>query len=163
MLITIVILAVLLAITFAAGFFFGTQLLKKFQIINRFILANKILVTNYWHPGIEKMGTDPGMRNIVIRSPNKKPFTVMVGCVVRIPKIVAWLFRLDVVGADPFGYVQSNDEGVAVISTYCGYSQVLFWFLGSSELVATSTDEDQELDATVVFPPHLYQLFGFYA
>lgn len=138
--------------------FFAREYLKKFGYMRDFIkYSNQKVVWVY--SGLKGKGGKRGMRNIVLRG--SKPFCVLVG------------FKLDIKairfsGFDYYGFVRSNEEGVAVISTFMGKGEVEFQFfvntdLGVNPVQATSTDEDQLLKPDATYPPHFYQKwFGFY-
>ena len=135
-------------------FFLGKEHLKKFHYNNLFYKNSNLLLT--WK---HESGKDfkPGMYNIVLRG--QKPFKALIGFQLRF----RW-FKYE--GYDHYGSVQSNESGVAVISTYLGKNACDFNFVINSDLtlnqvVATSTEEDQKLSPHVTHPPHWFQRLGF--
>jgi hypothetical protein len=160
---TLIVVAVCLVVVgWGLAWFFGTELQKKFAFMGRFVNGTQALVT-YKYPGAAAMGISKGMRNLVLRSSDGKPFRTLV----------AFKFEFAVIGqlgsVDPYGFVASNKDGVAVVSTYLGKGSVDFTFLvikddGSTTAVTvSSTDEDQRLLADVAYPPHWIQKHGFWA
>lgn len=147
------------ALLLPLAWFFGTELLKKFNFMRQFIENTDHLVTYKW-PGCFDIDIDrsPGMGNIVIRA--NQPFVALVGFRLSIPLI-------GYTGFDHFGFVASDQCGMAIFSTYLGRSPVDFQFLLSvdvseSEAKPRSSRDDQRLIPTATFPPHWYQRIGFY-
>lgn len=143
----------ILVILFATTtIFLAKEIFKKFSFMKQFIESSNQLV-EWQYDGSFK----PGMQNIVIRG--EKPFAVLIG------------FELKIFGSlgfDYYGYVQSNEAGIAVISTYLGRTKTRFQFfvncdLNQHQIHASSTDEDQALIPQAVYPPHWWQRLGFYS
>lgn len=149
-------LFIVLTVVFAsvAGFL-GSEFLKKFRFMRDFISNSNQMVV--WHyRGLE--GRKPGMRNIVLRG--SKPFCALVGFKLDIP-------ILGYSGFDYYGFVRSDDQGIAVISTYLGKGECEFQFfvntdLDHSPVSATSSEDDQRLQPHSTYPPHWYQRLSFY-
>ncbi len=138
-----------------AAIILGSELLKKFAFMRDFIgNSNQMVVWRY--EGLE--GREPGMHNVVLRG--QTPFCALVG------------FKLDIpilghTGFDYYGFVQSDEHGVAVISTYLGKGRCEFRFFVNTDLAqnpvtATSNESDQQLQPYSSYPPHWYQRLGFY-
>lgn len=134
--------------------FLGKEHLKKFHYNHIFYKDSNLLLT--WE---HKGGKDfkPGMYNIVLRG--QKPFNAKIGFQLRF----RW-FNYE--GYDHYGFVQSDEKGVAVISTYLGQNACEFKFvinadLSLNKIVASSTKEDQYLVPHVKYPPHWFQRLGF--
>jgi len=142
------------AIVFALiAIFLGKELLKKFGFMRDFVNNSNQEVT--WNYG----GDDkPGMYNIVLRG--EKPFCALVGFTLKIP-------FLGYEGFDYYGFVQSDQNGVAVISTYLGKGECEFRFFLNTDLevdpvAVSSSDDDQELNPDSTYPPHWWQQLSFY-
>ena len=134
--------------------FFGKELLKKFQILRRFTHAAKDHVVTFNWVGASQARRKPGMHNIVLRSScTGQPFSVLVGF-----ELVLRSFR----GLDPYGFAQSDERCVVVLSTYLGRGACTFVFLASREagdIVASSTPEDQLMGPGARYEPHKFQTF----
>ncbi|MFH1947500.1 MAG: hypothetical protein ABIJ23_05100 [Candidatus Magasanikbacteria bacterium] len=147
-------LIVVVVITSSIAIFLGREMLKKFGYMHSFVQSSNQLIT-WSYSG----GRKSGMYNIVLRGP--KNFSALVGFNLKIPV-------LGYSGYDYYGQVDSNQNGVAVISTYLGKGATEFQFLVSRDLehcsieVASGLFIDQELTPDVVYPPHWYQKLGFY-
>lgn len=158
MLVLAIVLGVLVAFFAPVAIFLGTEFLKKFRFMEGFV-ANSQQMTFLLYKGTKaEQNKKPGMRNIVLRG--SKPFCALVGFQLEIP-------LLKYSGFDYYGFVQSDEHGVAVISTYMGKGPCLFLFLVNMDLSyntieATSHDLDQNLKPNVTYPPHWYQRIGFY-
>lgn len=140
---------------FSLSLFFGLELLKKFEFMNEFIMNSNQVVTWHYAGSVGKKGQ---MGNIVLRG--KRKFCALVG------------FRLDIPiikysGYDHFNVVQSDENGVAVISGWLGKSSFELQFLinteaSSAPIVVTSTEEDQKLLPQIICKPHWWQRLGYY-
>lgn len=144
------------AVSLALAFFLGHEMLKKFRFMQGFLEHSNQMVT-WVYPGGAKSVAAPGMYNVVLRG--QKPFCALVGFTLKIGGYQ---------GFDYYGCVQSDDYGVAVVSTYLGRGSVEFRFFVNSNLdsnlvVASSTAGDQRLMPHVAYPPHWYQRLGFYS
>jgi hypothetical protein len=132
--------------------FLGKEMMKKFGFFQSFIeSSNQLICLAY--DGHKK----PGMHNIVLRG--DRPFSVLVGFNLSIPLIGQ--------GFDYYGYVQSDAEGVAIVSTYMGKGAVEFMFyvnydLDSNSISVSSTGEDQCLKPQAIYKPHWWQKLGFW-
>ena len=137
--------------------FLVKEMLKKFGFMKQFVENSNMLVSwKYQH--LDLGSQKPGMRNIVLRG--QKPFSVLVG------------FRLDIPvlghsGFDYYGFVSSNQDGVAVFSTYLGKGDCDFQFFVNTDLeenpiTVTSTVADQDLVPYATYPPHWWQKLGFF-
>lgn len=140
------------------SWFLGTEMLKKFGFMGRFVRKADQIVISWYYAG-KKTGRKPGMYNIVLRG--KQSFSTLIGFKLEIPFSKGEKF-------DCYGEVTSDEHGVAVISTYLGNGAVEFQFVVSGELrhnsiEVTSTDADQRLEPHVKYPPHWYQRIGFYS
>ena len=149
-------LFIVLTVVFASvAIFLGSEFLKKFGFMRDFISNSNQMVV--WHyRGAEDRKSD--IRNIVLRG--SKPFCVLVGFKLDIP-------ILGYSGFDYYGFVRSDDQGVAVISTYLGKGECEFQFFVNTDVnhhpvTASSGEDDQQLQPHSVYPPHWYQRFGFY-
>lgn len=149
-------LFIVLTVVFAQiAIFLGFEFLKKFGFMRDFIKhSNQMVVWHYYGLG----GRKPGMRNIVLRA--QKPFCALVGFKLDIP-------ALGYTGFDYYGFVRSDANGVAVISTYMGGGACEFQFFVNMDLdvnpvTVTSDEDDQQFKAHSTYPPHWYQRFGFY-
>ncbi|PIR74345.1 MAG: hypothetical protein COU35_02750 [Candidatus Magasanikbacteria bacterium CG10_big_fil_rev_8_21_14_0_10_47_10] len=139
-----IILAVLLAVAMAFAAFLLKEMFKKFDFMAEFLRSSALMV-HYRHDGEVR-----GMQNIVLRG--NEPFCVLVGFKMVLPV-------LGNVGFDYFGFVRSNDDGVAVICTYLGSGSCDFIFVADCDvdinpITASSTTEDQQLQPDVRYPPH---------
>lgn len=152
-LITVLSITTLVSLSLAA--FFVKELLKKFGHMGKFIQAsNQMVVWNYNNPTKKPRG----MRNIVLRSTKGKYFTVLLG------------FELNILGRsvfDYYGVVHSDAQGVATFSTYLGRGNARFMFfvnsdLGFNPIKVSSTETDQDLIPSEVYPPHFFQRLGFF-
>jgi len=146
---------ILFVMFFTVSLFLGKEMLKKFRFMWNFVKNSSQMVI--WHH-LGGKNFKPGMFNIVLRG--EKPFAVLVGFHLTIP-------LLKYKGFDYYGFVQSDENGVAVISTYLGKGACEFQFFVNTDLtsnlvVVTSNDEDQRLSPNVFYPPHWYQRLGFY-
>lgn len=147
-------LFIILTIAFAStSLFLGYELLKKFTFMRDFVEgSNQMVIWDY------SGNRNPGMHNIVLRG--SKPFCALVGFKLQIP-----LFKWS--GYDYYGFVRSNEDGVAVIATYLGKGTCTFQFFANTNLqynqiTATSTEAEQQYQPDVRYPPHWYQRLGFY-
>jgi hypothetical protein len=144
---------------------FKTNLLperKKFRFIGGLVNGTPAMVM-YRFPGAKKMRMTPGMYNIVLRSAEGKPFRALV----------AMKFEFPLIGqagsVDPYGFVKSSPNGVAVVATWLGNGSCDFVFVinkkdGSTTHVVASCDAtDQDLRPNVTYPPHWFQRLGFWA
>ncbi|MFB6181727.1 MAG: hypothetical protein ABEJ24_02410 [Candidatus Magasanikbacteria bacterium] len=127
--------------------FLAAEHIDKFDIMNRFT-KNSYQVVKYKTEGAMKEGFEPGMRNIVIRADEK--FSAMIG------------FRLWGL-FDHYGYVESDENGRAVVSTYMGHRETEFLIFVSRDkrycgVTAVSREEDQDLECDERCPPHWYQI-----
>lgn len=149
----LIVVGVFAALFSGIAVFLGTEFLKKFLFMRDFIRnTNQLVAWSY------KGDRERGMYNIVLRG--QKPFCALVG------------FRLEIsilgyVGYDYYGFVCSNKNGVAVISTYLGKGDCDFQFLVTTDLddnpiSVSSSPVDQGLTPHEVYRPHWYQRIGFY-
>ncbi|MFZ2979258.1 MAG: hypothetical protein WA057_06345 [Candidatus Magasanikiibacteriota bacterium] len=150
-----ILLALLVVLFASTSWFLASEMMKKFNFFNQFAESSHHLV-EFSYGGQET----PGMRNIVLRSEDGRPFTTLVGFYLEVPKIGA--------GFDYYGYVESGSDGVAVVSTYIGRDLVTFQFFVNRDVQikpvkVSSTDADQKFNPNVVFPPHWWQRLGFYS
>ncbi len=147
---------VLTFVFFFIAVFLGSQHLKKFYHMQDFIESSNSLVS-WYYPG-PKTGKG-GMRNIVLHG--KEPFSILVGFRLEIP-------LLGFSGFDHVGFASSNSNGLIVISQYLGRRPYWCQYMANTDLcnnpvTVTSTEEDQRLIPTNVYPPHWYQKhLGFY-
>lgn len=152
-----------LALIATAGvLFLGRELLLKFRYFGQFAEGTKAEVI-YHFPGAQKADIAKGMRNIVLESQDGKPFRALI----------AFRFELPIVGEkgsiDPYGFVHSHDDGMAIISTYMGNGGAEFVFVvihpdgSAADVVATSTENDQLLVPDVVYPPHWFQTLSIWS
>jgi hypothetical protein len=158
----LIVVAVIALIGWFLAYFFGRELQKKFAPMGQFVNGTQALVT-YKYPGAVAMNISKGMRNIILCSRDGKPFRVLV----------AFKFEFPVIGrlgsVDPYGFVASNKNGVAVICTYFGKGAVDFTFLvikedgSAADVDVSSTEEDQPRQPDAVYPPHWVQKHGFWA
>lgn len=144
---------ILAIIFFAIAVFLGKELLKKFVFMRDFIQSSNQMVA--WKYLGDRRSW---MYNIVLRG--KTPFCALVG------------FRLNILifkysGFDHYGFIKSNENNVAVISTYLSKSECEFQFLINTDIainpiVATSSEEDQLIEADSKYPSHWWQRVGFF-
>lgn len=147
------ILSVLVIALFLATVFLGKELLKKFVFTRDFARSSNQLVM--WKYLADRK---PGMYNIVLRG--KTPFCVLVGFHLHI-RIFGYS------GFDHYGFVRSNEKGIAIISTYLGKSSCEFQFLVNTDIetnpiVATSDEKDQKFEPDFKSAPHWYQRLGIF-
>lgn len=155
----IIALIVLLGMGWGLAIFFGTELQKKFGFMGRFAKDTRAMVV-YPYAGAERMGIPTGMRNVVLKSADRKPFRALI----------ALKFELPIIGkvgsVDPYGFVRSDQGGVAVMSTYLGRGSADFVFIAihddgsAASISVSSTNDDQSLTPDVTYPPHWFQTFG---
>ena len=149
----LILISILVVIFFTATVFLSKEFLKKFGFMRNFIKnSNHIVVWRY--TGNKK----PGMHNIVLRG--KTPFCALIGFELGIP-------MLKYSGFDYFGFVKSDKNNVAVISTYLGKNACEFQFfvntnIGNNPIAITSDEKDQLLQPNSISKPHWYQRIGFY-
>lgn len=150
----LVLILILAVIFISISFFLGREFLRKFSHMQDFIQhSNQIVAWKY--EGDRK----PGMYNIVLRG--EKQFCALVGFELNIPV-------LKYSGFDYYGFAQSDENNVAVISTYLGKATREFQFfinmdINTNLIIATSSEDDQLLQPHLKFTPHWYQRFGFFA
>ncbi len=150
-----IVLIILFFIFLLVSIFLGKEFLKKFKFMQKFVQNSNQLIE--WKYQGSNNG-EKGMRNIVLRG--NKPFSVLVGFKLGIP-------LLKYSGFDYYGYVRSNDNNIAIFSTYMGQNPSIFQLLISTNLkdnpiTVSSTDDDQQLSPQVLFKPHWFQKMGFY-
>jgi len=150
------VLFIVMTVVFASiAIFLGSEFLKKFGFMRDFIKdSNQMVVWYYQGPEDRK----PGMYNIVLRG--SKPFCALVGFKLNIPV-------LGYSGFDYYGFVRSDNHGVAVVSNYLGRGKCEFQFFVNTDLdinpiTATASEDDQQLKPNSTYPPHWYQRLGFY-
>lgn len=151
-------LFVVAVVFFATTTFLVMEFKKKFLFMQNF-LANSPLKVTYQHRG--NRFTRPSMKNIVLRSQAGQPFVVLVGFTLRIPII-------GFEGFDYYGQTVSNENGVAVISTFVGRGDVEFVFVVNrnnedGDITASLELSDQFLTPQVIYPPHWWQKLGFFS
>ncbi len=152
--VSIIILDVLCVLFATSAIFLGLEFKKKFGFMANFARnSNQLLIWKSW--GSKK----PGMHNIILRG--NRPFCALVGFQLNVP-----MFGMS--GFDYYGFVKSNDQGVAVISTYIGKGECEFLFFVNTDLnhnsvVASSTERDQLHTPDVTYPPHWWQRLGIFA
>ncbi len=134
---------------------------KKFGFMQSF-LAHSSSQVRYQHRGDIFAG--PGMRKIALRSQTGRPFAALVGFTLKIPII-------GFEGFDYYGMVQSDRNGVAVISTFIGRGDVEFVFVvnrdnSDGDITASLASLElagQFLIPQVTYPPHWWQRLGFFS
>lgn len=149
-----IIITLIAALSLLVASFLVREFLSKFSFMCKFVQSSNQTVS--WK--YERKSRNPGMYNIVLRG--KRPFCALVGFRLDIP-----LLRYS--GYDYYGFVRSNKNDVAVISTFMGRGERTFQFLVNADLndspiTATSTEEDQSLVPTFVRTPHIHQRLGLY-
>lgn len=152
MLIAVIVLSCTTVFFFLFALFCGTELLKKFTYMRKFVDRSGQLLT---YSLKEDRSRDRKMRTIVFQAEGPQPFTILVGF--RFPYGERW---------DWYGYVEAKD-GRAAISTFIGKGGCEFQFLiggaHPNQIVVFMADEgaDQAIDAT--YPPHFFQRLGMFA
>jgi hypothetical protein len=147
-------ISILALIFFAISSFLGREFLNKLGHLRDFTHhSNQMVVWRY------EGDRRPGMYNIVLRG--EKQFCTLIGFKLNIP-----IFKYS--GFDYYGFAKSNENNVAVISTYLGRASREFQFfinmdIDNNFITATSSEEDQLLQPHLKFSPHWYQRFGFFA
>lgn len=147
--------AVLTLVFGSIVYFLTMEFVKKFRVMADFIKDSDQLV-RWRYFGAKQEYRKPGMRNVVLRG--SRPFKALIG------------FKLGIFGKwgyDYYGMVRSDEQGVAVISTYLGKGPCTFQFLldRSVELCPTMVSScgcDQQLQPDVTYPPHWWQRLGFW-
>lgn len=139
--------------------FFGYEFRKKFLFMDKFAKFSGMEVSWYWSG---TGGERPRMANIVLKSETKKPFIALVGFTLHVPIPV-----IGGKGFDYYGIVESDGDGVAVVSTWFGRKAVLFRFLVNCDpsvnrVIAFAGNGADRLKPHVVYPPKPYQRIGFY-
>ncbi len=152
---TLIAIFVLLAIFIAISIFLVKEMLKKFGFMRKFVKSSHLLEDFHYY-GLSKNGkVKPGMRIIVLKSKDEKKFSVLIG------------FKLKIfgkVGFDYYGYVESNNLGMVVISTYLGKSPVDFQFFKNNDVdVKVCISNNTNLIPQVTYPPHFWQRLGIFA
>lgn len=134
------------------------ELKKKFGFMQSFLNSSHLKVV-YQHNG--NRFTRPSMKNIVLRSQAGRPFVALIGFTLRIPII-------GFEGFDYYGQVMSDENGVAVVSTFVGRGDVEFVFVVNrdnedGDITASLELSDQFLTPQVTYPPHWWQRLGFFS
>lgn len=149
----LILISILAVIFFIIAIFLGKEFLKKFGFMQNFIKNSDQMVV-WKYIGDKK----PGMCNIVLRG--KMPFCALIGFELGIP-------MLKYSGFDYYGFVKSDKNSVAVISTYLGKNACEFQFflntnITNNPITITSDEKDQLLQPNSKSKPHYYQRIGFY-
>ncbi|OHA70325.1 MAG: hypothetical protein A3H01_00220 [Candidatus Wildermuthbacteria bacterium RIFCSPLOWO2_12_FULL_40_9] len=140
---------ILSVIFFWLCFFLANELRKKFYFLDKWLVTMESgMVHTYQYEG----SCSRGMGNIVIRSDDGQPFSVLVCIRFYILPGIYW-------GIDPYSMVISSAKGVVITNTYLGCNPVTFTYVANRKvgLTITSNAEDQSLVADVVHKPHLIQ------
>lgn len=133
--------------------FLGKELLKKFWFMQEFIRdSNQIITFEY------EWNKKSWMYNIVLRW--EKPFSALIGFKLEIP--ILWYSWFDY-----YGFIKSDKNNTAILSTYLSKKPIQFKFMINSDLTnnnitVSSDDKDEILKPNKIFPPHWYQRLGFY-
>lgn len=137
------------------AYFVAEEILKKFKDFFWFTSGSPFLAT-WKYPGAKNMGIERGMRTIVVRHREGKPFRFLI----------AFRFNLATHGVlvDWYGKVLSDINGVAAFRTFLGTNPTEFCMLLDcpAEVNISSTEGDQSQQPTAAFPPHWYQKLGFF-
>lgn len=153
---SVVIISVLSAVLILVVVFLGLEMVRKMKLLSQFAFVSGSIVAWHWRGSVLER-KEPGMRTIVLRGHGR--FVALVGFRLRIPFLGSML--------DHYAFVQSDEHGVAAISTYCGRGSCMFEFviapIATTKLpVPSSTEDDQDVLVQVASPPHWYQKIGFY-
>jgi len=146
-------LAISSVLFFSVSVFLAKELVKKFRFFQCFVSSSRQLVPWYYkRKNVEKKG----MHNIVLRG--EKQFSALVGFELELPVIGN-------AGFDYYGLVHSDKEGKAVFSTYLGNGDCKFVFFLNEDIKVSvsSSEEDQKLNPTEIYPPHWWQKFGYFS
>ncbi|MFA7286172.1 MAG: hypothetical protein WC052_00720 [Patescibacteria group bacterium] len=140
----------------AVTYFLASEMLKKFGFMQQFIAVSNCVVTWEWRA--DEPVFEPAMWKVMICHPDCRQFGALIG------------FKLNILGYtgfDYYGYVQSDEQGRAVFSTWLGRKPCTFQFLvgmdASEFQVASICEETIGEPATARFPPHWWQRFSFFA
>ncbi|MFA5124922.1 MAG: hypothetical protein WC473_03845 [Patescibacteria group bacterium] len=157
MTIAVIVLSVIVIILIIVVAFLGTELLKKFQFLFAYYIDNieSGHAKGFFYEGCPS-DQKPGMRRIIIESKSKKKFTALIGMRFE-------MSRNSGCGFDPFGCVKSDQNGVAVFSTYLGKGEAQFMFLSTVDDIAIRIARDSEdWQPTAIYKPHWFQKIGIF-